>query len=133
MSRRKTVENILNAGNHPLPLTPLSLEFLVGTIKELGYKSSYIYLAEAKTVHVEKGHPWTQVERNYKLGMAAAKRGTGPRKKAVEVAEADWADHRLLQTSPREGYKVLLPAHLFACGVHWMMREIELADLNPPT
>ena len=50
------------------------------------------------------------------------KRGTGPRKKAVEVAEADWADHRLLQTSPREGYKVLLPAHLFACGVHWMMR-----------
>lgn len=62
--------------------------------------------------------------------MAAAKRGTGPRKKAVEVAEADWADHRLLQTSPRKGYKVLLPAHLFACGVHWMMREIELADLK---
>ena len=89
MSRRKRVENILNAGNHPLPLTPLSLKFLVGTIKESGYKSSYIYLAEAKTVREEKGHPWTQVERNYKLCMAAAKRGTGPRKKAVEVAEAD--------------------------------------------
>ena len=71
------MENILNAGNHPLPLTPLSLEFLVGTIKELGYKSSYIYLAEAKTVHVEKGHPWTQVERNYKLCMAAAKEAQG--------------------------------------------------------
>lgn len=36
MSRRKTVENILNAGNHPLPLTPLSSKFLVGTIKESG-------------------------------------------------------------------------------------------------
>lgn len=131
MSRRKTVENVLKAGGYPLPLTPSSLKFLVGTLKESGYKSAYIYLAEAKTLHVEKGHVWSHLlERNYKLCMGAAKRDTGPRKKAVEVPECEWTDHRLLQSSPCKGFKTLLPAHLFACGVHWMMREIELADLR---
>ena len=131
-SRRKTVENILNAGELSLPLTPTALKFVVGTLKEAGYKSAQIYLAEAKNMHVEKGFPWSHLlDRNYyKLCSAAAKRGAGPRKKAVEVAEHQWASRQLLDfTSPR-GNKVILSAHLFACGVHWMMREIELAALK---
>ena len=130
-SRRKTVENILNAGKFSLPLTPTSLKFLVGTLKEAGYKSSHIYLAEAKTLQVEKGFEWSLLlERNYKLCMAAAKRGAGPKRKAVEVPENIWAAPSLLQHTPRQGFKTELPALLFACGVHWMMREIELADLK---
>ena len=56
-SRRKTVENILKAGELTLPLTPTALKFVVGTLKEAGYKSAQIYLAEAKNMHVEKGSP----------------------------------------------------------------------------
>ena len=130
-SRRKTVENILKAGELTLPLTPTALKFVVGTLKEAGYKSAQIYLAEAKNMHVEKGFPWSHLlDRNYKLCSAAAKRGAGPRKKAVEVAEHQWAARQLLDVTPPRGNKVSLPAHLFACGVHWMMREIELAALR---
>eukprot|EP00435_Cladocopium_sp_Y103_P065381 s228_g27.t1 len=130
-SRVKTVTDILNASNAPFPLTPFSLKLLTGTLKEAGYKSTTIYLAEAKTTHIEKGYPWTHLlDRHYKLCTNAAKRGTGPRKKAPEVPEADWALHPLLPDKGDERSKVNLSAHLFACGVHWMMREIEIAGLT---
>ena len=85
-SRRKTVSDILNAASCPLPLSNESLKVLAGTLRESGYKSTHIYLAEAKTMHVEKGHAWTHLlDRYFKLCMAAAKRGSGPRKKASEI------------------------------------------------
>ena len=66
VSRRKTVNDILKAGDMSMPLTPSSLKFLVGTLKESGYKSSAIYLAEAKTAHIEQGHDWSHLlDRNY--------------------------------------------------------------------
>ena len=130
-SRRKTVENIMRAGELNFPLTPTALKVIVGTLKEAGYKSAQIYLAEAKNMHVEKGFPWNQLlDRNYKLCSAAAKRGAGPRKKAAEVPENRWAQRQLLDVSTPRGGKVNLPGHLFACGVHWMMREIEIAALK---
>ena len=130
-SKRNTVNQVLRAGGEGFPLTPFALKLLAGTLREAGYKSTSSYLVEAKLAHVETGHPWTSsLDRHFKMCMAAAKRGQGPRKKAAEVAEADWTAHSLLDDPFTKGTKVNLPAHLFACGVHWMMREIEIASLT---
>ena len=61
--------------------------------------------------------------------MKAACRGKGPPKKAPEVAEAEWAKFPLLADPDQPTTTVRMAVHLFACGVHWMMREIELANL----
>ena len=130
-SKRNTIKQILRAGNEGFPLTPFSLKLLAGTLCESGYKSAHSYLIEAKLEHVEAGHHWTSLlDRHFKLCMAAAKRGTGPRKKAAEVPEGTWTDHSLLEDPSVAGLKVLHSALLFACGVHWMMREIELSNLH---
>ena len=131
-SRRKTVKDILAAANQPLPLSNESLKVLAGTLRESGYKSTHIYLAEAKTMHVESGHDWSHLlDRYFKLCMAAAKRGAGPRKKAPEIPAEVWQAASLL-SSPQESRweKVKLPSHLFAMAVHWMLREIEVANLT---
>ena len=130
-SKRNTIKQILRAGNEGFPLTPFSLKLLAGTLRESGYKSAHSYLIEAKLEHVEAGHSWTSLlDRHFKLCVAAAKRGTGPRKKAAEVPEGTWTDHSLLEDPSVAGMKVLHSALLFACGVHWMMREIELSNLR---
>ena len=80
---------------------------------------------------MERGHGWSSLlDRHFKLCMTAAKRGMGPRRKAAEVDESSWASHSLLEDAFPLGMKVGLASHLFACGVHWMMREIELASLT---
>eukprot|EP00435_Cladocopium_sp_Y103_P014751 s2194_g3.t1 len=129
-SKRRTVSELLKAGGEGFPLTPYALKLIVGTLREAGYKSTSAYLVEAKLEHVESGHQWSNnLERHFKLCMTAAKRGTGPRKKAVEVPEAIWAQQSLLEDPVLKGMKVRCPSLLFACGTHWMMREIELAGL----
>ena len=130
-AKRNTVNQVLRAGGEGFPLTPFALKMLAGTLREAGYKSTSQYLVEAKLAHVESGHPWTSLlDRHFKLCMAAAKRGQGPRKKAAEVPETEWTAHSLLADPLTTGMKVKLPTHLFACGVHWMMREIEIAALT---
>ena len=130
-AKRNTVNQVLRAGGEGFPLTPFALKMLAGTLREAGYKSTSQYLVEAKLAHVESGHPWTSLlDRHFKLCMAAAKRGQGPRKKAAEVPETEWTAHSLLADPLTTGMKVNLPTHLFACGVHWMMREIEIAALT---
>ena len=62
--------------------------------------------------------------------MAAAKRNVGPKKKAREVPEERWTNSQLLADPEGKCMKVNLASHLFACGVHWMMREIELANIS---
>ena len=130
-AKRNTVNQVLRAGGEGFPLTPFALKMLAGTLREAGYKSTSQYLVEAKLAHVESGHPWTSLlDRHFKLCMAAAKRGHGPRKKAAEVPETEWMAHSLLADPLTTGMKVNLPTHLFACGVQWMMREIEIAALT---
>eukprot|EP00435_Cladocopium_sp_Y103_P072097 s218_g39.t1 len=130
-AKRKTVKEVLKAGGVDFPLTPFSLKLLTGTLKESGYKSTASYLVEAKVHHIEMGHPWNALlDRNFKLCLSAAKRGVGPRKKAAEVPENTWANADLLPDGKDTGTKVCLAGHLFACGTHWMLREIELAGLS---
>ena len=131
-SKCKTVEGILNSAfGHAYPLDVKKLRLLAGTLKAAGYKAATAYLAEAKISHVEKGHDWSaQLDRELKLCMKAAKRGVGPRKKAPEVQEDDWAKFPLFVGNGSPITKVVLATHLFALGVHWMMREIEIAALK---
>ena len=130
-SRRNTINKLLRAATLGFPLDPHTLKVIAGCLKEAGYKSTHIYLAEAKIMHVEMGHNWSELlNRHFKLCLAAAKRGLGPAKKAPEVPEETWASMGLLPMTNLENTKVPLAPQLFACGVHWMLREIEIADLT---
>jgi len=130
-SKRKMVDKLLKAANLSFPLTPLHIKTVAGALKEAGYKSTFSYLIEMKTMHIELDYQWTSLlDRHFKLCMAAAKRNMGPRKKAPEVPEDAWANRSLLEDPSDFDTKVCLAAHLFACGVHWMMREIEIANLS---
>lgn len=130
-SKRRAVDEILKAGGEGYPLTPFALKLLVGTLRESGYKSTSSYLVEAKLEHVERGHNWSSLlDRDFRLCMTAAKRGMGPRKKAAEVPEDVWSNHSLLEDPWQGNRKVGHASHLFACGVHWMMREIEISGLS---
>lgn len=130
-SKRRLVNKLLSAANLDFPLTPAHLKTVAGSLKDAGYKSAFSYLIELKTMHIEADHPWTPLlDRHFKLCMAASKRNVGPRKKAPEVPEVVWSKTPLLEESGGINTKVGLAIHLFACGVHWMMREIELANLS---
>ena len=131
-SKAKAVETILkSAFDSAYPLDVKRIRLLGGTLKSAGYKSAHMYLAEAKINHVERGFVWSeQLTRELKLCIAAAKRGVGPRKKAMEVQEDDWAKFSIYPGEGVKGTKVHLSSHLFAVGVHWMMREIEIAALR---
>ena len=114
-----------------MPLTPEKLQALAGALRTSGYKSAHTYLAEAKLAHIEKGWNWSNLlDRHFKLCTKAVKRGIGPAKKAPEVAEDIWKAHPLLPDDGTKQGKVKLAPLLFACGVHWMMREIEIAALT---
>ena len=69
-------------------------------------------------------------DRHFKPCTEAVKRGMGPAKKAPEVPEEIWKARPLLPDEGSTTGKVKLGAHLFACGVHWVMREIEIAALT---
>ena len=130
-AKLKAVTDILTtAFSSAFPLTPKKLKLVAGVLREAGYKSADTYLVESKTAHVEKGHDWTPLlDRHFKLCIKAVKRGQGPRRKAPEVPRSVWSNYDLLATE-FEGTKVLLAPHLFAMGVHFMMREIEIANLT---
>ena len=131
-AKRHAVKSILEAAfRAAMPLTPAKLQALAGALRTSGYKSAHTYLVEAKIYHVEKG--WNRshlLDRHFKLCVKAVKRGMGPAKKAPEVPADLWKSQPLLPDTEGVAGKVRLAAHLFACGVHWMMREIEIAALT---
>ena len=131
-AKRNAIEAILrSAFTKALPLDVNKLKALSGALREAGHKSSHLYLAEAKIAHIEAGWQWTHLlDRHFKLCTKAVNRGKGPAKKAIEVPEADWPAHSLLPGPQGPETTVNLAPHLFACGVHWMMREIEIAGLR---
>eukprot|EP00435_Cladocopium_sp_Y103_P057330 s591_g19.t1 len=130
-AKRRAVRNVLEAAfEHPYPLTPDKMKLLAGAFREAGYKSADTYLVEAKTEHIEQGGEWSALlDRHFKLCIKAVKRGQGPKKKAPEVPRDVWTAYDLL-TTDLEGTKVKLALQLFAFGVLFMMREIEIANLT---
>eukprot|EP00435_Cladocopium_sp_Y103_P032949 s576_g8.t1 len=103
-AKRRAVKNVLEAAfESAYPLSPDKLKLLAGAFREAGYKSADTYLA--------------------------VKRGQGPRRKAPEVPREVWTSFDLLSTDSA-GTKVRLAPQLFAFGVLFMMREIEIANLS---
>ena len=72
-------------------MTPQHIQTVAGSFNEAGYKSTFTYLIEMKTMHIELNHAWTPfLDRHFKLCMTAAKWNVGLRKKVAEVPEAVW-------------------------------------------
>ena len=130
-AKRKAVKDLLAAAHMAsYPLDPKKIKLIAGVLREAGYKSADTYLVEAKTAHIEEGWPWTALlDRHFKLCRKAVKRGQGPQKKAPEVERDLWTSLGLLDVNV-PGTKVPLSPQLFAFGVLFMMREIELAALT---
>ena len=136
-SRRSTIARLMNSvtgRSNWLPLQGEDLQSLAAILKEEGYKSAEIYLSDIKLMHIEQGFQWTaQLDRILRQCKLSVNRGKGPRKKAKEVAEDDWAqkedeDPDLGGLEKKE--RVRYARRLFALGVQWMMREIEIAALK---
>ena len=131
-SRRSTVARLLGQ-KYPhrswLPANEEVIRTLAAILKEAGYKSAKLYLSELKLIHLEAGHEWSgPMTRTLAQCQNAATRGRGPKKKAIEVPEDVWADESKKDDSKK--IKVVGARRLFALGVQWMMREIEIADFK---
>ena len=131
-SRRATVKKILaSAGSKSKrgKIDSEDIKTVAAVLKDANYKSAHLYLGDLKLMHIEGDHDWTPyLERIYKQCKLSTARGIGPRKKAIEVPEDVWAEEA--KGEGVEKLKIHLPQRLFAMGVQWMMREIEIAALR---
>ena len=115
--------------NRPTPVTTKSLKTLSALMWKAGYKSIDMYLAEAKQMHVEHGHEWTQLlDFVYKKCKTGASRNRGPRKKAPEVPLK-------VREAKRKAFMpcsvpVLYPKELFLFAMVWLLRSIELVEIK---
>ena len=76
-------------------------------------------------------------ERKFKLCLKAAARDSGPVKKAVEVKKEMWTRREGLVPEGHEGERekkhkvdLVVARAAFAVATHWMLREIELSNLQ---
>ena len=131
-SRTTLVTGLLKKINEPKPMVPLtcrSLKALSTAFWKAGYKSAEAYLVEAKQLHVEAGHEWSQLlDFTYKKCKTGVSRNRGPRKKAPEVGAKvrKECQHRIL---PRK-VPVWYPKELFRFAMVWMLRCIELMEVK---
>ena len=131
-SRTTLVTELLKKINEPKPMVPLtcrSLKALSTAFWKAGYKSAEAYLVEAKQLHVEAGHEWSQLlDFTYKKCKTGVSRNRGPRKKAPEVGAKvrKECQHRIL---PRK-VPVWYPKELFRFAMVWMLRSIELMEVK---
>ena len=113
----------------PFPLTSRSIKMLGAVLWKAGYKSAEAYLAEAKQMHIEAGYIWTQIlEFNYKKCKVGVARNRGPRRKAPEVPETVRKAKRKAMLPPK--VPVLFPRELFTFAMVWMLRRIELEQIE---
>lgn len=116
-------------GTTTFPLTSRTLKLLSAMLWKAGYKSAEAYLAEAKQIHIEAGHHWTQLlELCYKKCKAGVARNRGPRVKAPEVpADVRKSKHRAM-LQPK--VPMLFPREVFSFAMVWMLRRIELEEIS---
>ena len=131
-SKINTVVKLLGEANNSGKVWPLkeeSLKNLAMALQGAGYKSGPSYLAEAKLLHVEKGHEWNlALDRCYKKCMISLKRNTGPRNQAPEVPKDKRRSHA--SSSTRFSTGVLFAREVFLFAMVWMLRAIELTALR---
>ena len=131
-SKINTVVKLLgeaNSSGRIWPLREVSLKNLAMALQGAGYKSGPSYMAEAKLLHVEKGHEWNlSLDRCYKKCMISLKRNTGPRNQAPEVPKDRRRSHASSVTRFSTG--VLFAREVFLFAMVWMLRAIELTALR---
>ena len=138
LARRKTVESIATSLSKETKggrqWTPELFTNLGTVLKESGYKSAKLYLAEAKLMHIEDGHPWDQqMERVHQQVKRAVERGKGKAKRALEVPAHLWianAKDKPVKQNSRKRVSEARADLAFALGVHWMLREAELVEMR---
>eukprot|EP00435_Cladocopium_sp_Y103_P029770 s454_g7.t1 len=105
-AKRKTVEKLLEAltGEHPTSLTVDVLKGLASALEQGGYKAGEGYMIEAKLWHIESGH------RTAQESCRDPQRAEGATKQAERA--------------------VKFGKELFVFCVVWMLRELELANVD---
>jgi len=122
-------------GFEPLPVTADKLVEVSSVLRASGYRSGLAYILEAKRRHLRHGFAWGEhLDVIVKDCKRAFTRAIGPARKASEV-RLEW-----LQTLwNTEGNKVgvrrddRMPEGgllVWALGIHWVLREVELACLT---
>ena len=84
-SRRRTVCLVMGSDFEKEGLSQLALETAAARFYSAGYRSGFHYLLEAKRMHVEHGHAWTeQLEQSLRLPPSLGE-GNRPSKRAGEL------------------------------------------------
>ena len=129
-ARLRTVRRLLKRMALPfLPVTPDKMERLTAALMAAKYRSTMAYLARWKEEHVHADHAWNDLlVATWRDCKRAAERGLGPPRQADtfrgdDLQPASWGTQPLTKNGP------VLPGHLVAVGVFWLLREAELASL----
>lgn len=108
-----------------------AIEAVGAILKEARYGASAAYLAELKLMVVEVGSTWTaQLQRCSVQTSRAINRAKGPAQKAPEVDDATWLRLAQEETNSYDAKAIIHPAWLFSFAVVWMLREVELANVE---
>ena len=118
-----------------LPVTSAKLVEVAAVLRAASYRSGFSYLLEAKQRHGRAGFPWCE-ELEYTLRdcKRALTRGIGPPKRSQEV-RLEWLDKMWLAegrsfTMPTDGRWPFGGALVWALGIHFVLRELELGTLT---
>ena len=127
-SKRTNVAKMATAATagNPFPLEVGTVEAVAAALKAAGLKSGSAYLAELRLMHIEAG--WevsAQLARGFDLGRRGIDRGKGPPSKAAELKMED-----LLAEGQADSGPVFAPRASYITAQRWLLREIELANLD---
>jgi hypothetical protein len=124
---RALVGNTLAADS--IPITAVSLEVVAVFFKRGGYRSYPNYLSAVKTVHVERGHAWSeQLEGIARWTTRSVLRGIGPARQSrpfrlSAVMALQCSDAPLVIGGPK------FPLQAMMVGSMFLLREVELAGI----
>ena len=106
------------------------METAAARFRSAGYRSGFHYLLEAKRMHVEHGHAWTeQLKQSLRDCRRALERGIGPSKRAGELRVSQIAQvEDYLDDEHEEGPQ--WPRRAWLIATFWVLREIELANVR---
>ena len=130
-SKRKRVTEILGCDDQmTAPLTGETITLLGAVLDESGIKAADQYIHEAKLMHVEAGHPWTDLlEAKLKQCKRALKRGRGPEDRAMEARPQDIGAGSWERRLSGAG-NVARAAWSYVWACLWMLRSVEAVEVK---
>ena len=136
-ARNKLWDKVCGAlGVANYPVSPENILAVAAVLREAGYRCGYLYLVEAKQVHVRLGYSITpQIELALADAKRALERGQGGPTRSAEI-RPQWFDQLVACCGAdqirlsREPHQPSGGAHIWGIGSGWLLREIELANLD---